>query len=248
MSGVTAISVGGGHTCALTTAGGVKCWGYNYFGQLGDGTNTDRHTPVDVTGLTSGVAAISAGGHHTCALTTAGGLRCWGYNGYGQVGDGTTTRHRLAPVDVVGFTGAGTYQPDGEIATAKTGPYVGNDIYNTTGRGQTKMATIVPGTSVSFYVHLQNEGSAVDSFILKGPGGGGGFVVHYFHDKADITTSVVAGAYPTGSVASGATVSFRITVKARLTVTAGSTKTVRLLDTSVADGTKQDAVKAAVSI
>jgi RHS repeat-associated protein len=102
-SGVTAIAAGYGQTCALTSTGGVKCWGYNYYGQLGDGTTTNRPTPVDVSGLSSGVTAISAGVSQTCALTSAGGVKCWGYNYYGQLGDGTTTQ-RLTPVAVSGLS------------------------------------------------------------------------------------------------------------------------------------------------
>ncbi len=102
-SGVQAIAAGANHTCALTTSGGVKCWGYNDTGQLGDGSTTTRLTPVDVSGLTSGVAAIMAGAGHTCALTTGGSLKCWGANAYGQVGDLSATT-RLTPVDVSGLT------------------------------------------------------------------------------------------------------------------------------------------------
>jgi len=101
-SGVTAIAAGSEHSCALTVAGGVKCWGENDDGALGDGTTIDRPIPTNVTGLGDGVAAIAAGWRNGCALTAAGGVKCWGDNGSGQVGDGTTTE-RTSPTDVVGL-------------------------------------------------------------------------------------------------------------------------------------------------
>ena len=102
-SGVVSISAGGQHTCAVTTDGGAKCWGYGGYGQLGDGTIGDTATPVNVTGLTSGVASISTGWNHTCAVHE-GAAKCWGYGGYGQLGDGNITTRRTTPVDVTGLT------------------------------------------------------------------------------------------------------------------------------------------------
>ena len=99
---IAQVSAGSHFTCALTSEGGVYCWGYNGHGRLGDGTTTDRSSPVGVSGLTSGVAFVSAGGPHACALTTGGGVKCWGYNGYGGLGDGTTTNSPI-PVDVSGL-------------------------------------------------------------------------------------------------------------------------------------------------
>jgi hypothetical protein len=89
-SGVAAVSMNYGHRCALMATGTVKCWGSNERAQLGDGTTIDRSTPVDVVGLTAGAISISAGGDHTCAVTRTGGAKCWGTNGNGQLGDGTT--------------------------------------------------------------------------------------------------------------------------------------------------------------
>ena len=101
-SGVTAISAGGDHTCALLTTGEVFCWGSNVYGQLGDGANSSKTTPVAVNELHSGVAAIGAGYVHTCALTTDGAVHCWGGNYVGQLGDGSTLAKSI-PTPVTGL-------------------------------------------------------------------------------------------------------------------------------------------------
>ena len=94
----------------MTTGGGVQCWGRNFWGQLGGGTTTDSAVPLDVVGLASGVAAVSAGSDYTCALTTGGAVKCWGSNEFGQLGDGAAT-DRTTPVDVMGFAAVATPIP-----------------------------------------------------------------------------------------------------------------------------------------
>lgn len=106
LHGVEALSLGYFHTCALTVAGGVKCWGDDFYGELGDGgAETQRLVPTDVPGLGSGVIAIAAGSFHACALMDDRSVLCWGSNSKGQLGDGTTTTRRT-PTRVVGLAPA----------------------------------------------------------------------------------------------------------------------------------------------
>ena len=98
------IAAGGSHTCAVLTTGGVRCWGYNFNGHLGESTPPDwKPTSEDVVGLSSKVVSIAAGDLHTCAVLDTGGVQCWGYNLGGELGNGTEIASGT-PVDVVGLS------------------------------------------------------------------------------------------------------------------------------------------------
>ncbi len=103
LTDIIAIAGGGWHTIALKNDGTVWTWGRNNFGQLGNGSSTDQTNPVQVVlennGVLSGVIAVAGGFYHTIALKNDGTVWAWGYNGYGQLGDGTIT-NRSNPVQV----------------------------------------------------------------------------------------------------------------------------------------------------
>jgi cysteine-rich repeat protein len=108
VTGITnavAVTTGQDFSCAVLADGTAKCWGYNGYGQLGNGNTTQQTTPVAVQDLGVGIAGVDGGlsahgGQHTCSIKAAdGSVWCWGYNGYGQLGDNTTTAREL-PVRV----------------------------------------------------------------------------------------------------------------------------------------------------
>ncbi len=90
------------HTCALATVGIAYCWGRNVFGELGDGSaTTQRFEPASVampTGVT--FTSVVTGWNHSCGLSSQGQAWCWGVNGVGRLGDGTTV-DRPTPVKVL---------------------------------------------------------------------------------------------------------------------------------------------------
>jgi len=95
---VVALDAGNEHTCAITNTGRVACWGRNNLGQLGDGTLVSRNTPTFVGAFDGGGGAtsISTGLFHTCAVAQIqGAVSCWGYNGNGQLGDGSVSNRTL---------------------------------------------------------------------------------------------------------------------------------------------------------
>ncbi|MCL2022824.1 MAG: hypothetical protein FWG82_00445, partial [Oscillospiraceae bacterium] len=95
----SSVTAGAAHTVALKKDGSLWAWGHNGHGQLGDGTITDKHSPVQI-GTATDWSSVTAGGH-TVALKKDGSLWAWGwgYNEYGQLGDGTYT-NRYSPVQI----------------------------------------------------------------------------------------------------------------------------------------------------
>src|SRR5207237_288151 len=87
MAGVQAYAAGSDHVCAIRTGGAALCWGNGYRGAIGNNSTGFNWTAGPVTGLNSGVQAIAAGSESSCAAVN-GGAMCWGYNNWGQLGDG----------------------------------------------------------------------------------------------------------------------------------------------------------------
>lgn len=113
-SAASIITEGDGFTCWVD-AGAAKCIGANGSGQLGNGTGTTSQVAVAVSGATSGIVAVVAGDSHACALTSGGGVKCWGANTNGQLGDGTVV-NALAPVQPTGLS-SGVIRIDADVDT-----------------------------------------------------------------------------------------------------------------------------------
>ncbi|MEX0649644.1 MAG: Ig-like domain-containing protein, partial [Candidatus Andersenbacteria bacterium] len=128
LSGISAISAGGAHTCALKSDGSrVYCWGAAASGRLGNGqTSPDQTSPVEVLGVAgsgnlSGISQIAAGGGQTCALKSDGSrVYCWGLGSSGQRGDGSAGANQTSPVEVLGVGGSGTLSDISAISTGNS--------------------------------------------------------------------------------------------------------------------------------
>ena len=111
------VALGGSHSAAITKDGSLYIWGWNSYGQLGDGTTTDRYTPIKIM---DNVASVSLGNSHSAAITKDGSLYMWGYNGNGRLGDGTTT-DRYTPVKIMDNVASANLGDDHSAAITKDG-------------------------------------------------------------------------------------------------------------------------------
>ncbi len=159
LTGVTAVSAGRVHTCALTQ-GAVKCWGDGSDGQLGNGTTNSSPTPVPVVGLTSvsnQAVALAVGADFSCAqmqniLCGASTVRCWGGNSVGQVGSGSASAQVFAPATVSGLTGVTHLTAGSYFACAVTGGTVrcwDSNISGQFGIGATSVGSNVPAAAAT---------------------------------------------------------------------------------------------------
>lgn len=219
-----AISVGSAHSCVRTQAGGVKCWGINHRGQLGDGSTRDRLTPPRAIPGLSGVTALSVGSQfgclvangtarclgrnddgqlglgtrsdgpvaspmpvaglgtvsridsgfaHACAVVAGGGVRCWGLNGFGQLGNGDT-ESSATPVAVVGIGDATDVAVGGSHACALVaGGAVrcwGNGYQGQLGNGETFMETSTPVAVVGLSGAVAIDAGSGHTCALLGDG------------------------------------------------------------------------------
>ena len=125
---------------------------------------------------------------------------------------------------------------------------MGNNVYNTTGSGQSKTGSKPLGKTITFGISVQNDGTSADSFKLLATGAAtSAYSVKYLDGATDITAAVVAGTYTTPSLAAGATRLITVTVKVKSTAAVGSKVTRLVTISSVADPTKKDAVRSSAS-
>lgn len=145
---VTALAAGDTHTCALTSAGSVECWGNNAHGQLGDGTTTNSSTPVTVTGLGGRITALAAGNGHTCVLNGPGTVQCWGWNIVGQLGNGDTI-DSTNPVRVTGLSGQATALTAGPTHTCAVTSAGDVQCWGSNSNGELGNGSALPNTSIT---------------------------------------------------------------------------------------------------
>lgn len=133
--------------------------------------------------------------------------------------------------------------PDGRIKKRATGTYTGNNVYNTTGTGQTRTGSAARGETVTYFVSVQNDASFPDVLRLRGTSSTSRFTVRYSTNGFDITSQVAAGTYNTPTLASGAAVVVKVKVKVEAAAPAGSSLTGNVTASSNTDPTVKDKVK-----
>ncbi len=189
------VSAGGYHSLTLKPDGTVFAWGANWYGQLGDGTQTDRRAPLQVPGLAPVTAiAAGAGGAHSLALTSDGTVWAWGDNYYGQLGDDTIWES-VTPIPVTGLSDVvGVAAGYGHSLALKGDGTVwawGDEYYGQLGdgdEGTTYRVTPLPVTGLSGIIGI--SAGEYHSLALKDDGTVWAWGYNYYGQLGDDTTTL----------------------------------------------------------
>ena len=159
------------------------------------------------------------------------------------VGKGTIDATGVSPEDgaSAAFGVLSNYRPDALIGGKKTGPFVGNGVYNTSGASQTLVKKVARGSTLTFWVQVQNDGGLSDTYSLKGPGAPPGFTVVYKVGTATVTTGVKAGTYH-HLLGSHASFLLQVIVGVKAATAVGKTFKPMVTVASLGGATKKDAV------
>ena len=187
VSGVSSVAAGNSHSIALQ-AGRVWAWGSNAFGQLGDGTNTNRSVPALVVGL-SGISAVSGKYDHNLALKSDGSVWAWGNNANGELGDSTKT-NRALPVQVRGLSGIDFLNLLGNVVVATPAAFSFTAQTNVAlSTIATSNAITVSGINVPTYIHIAGGSYSVNGQPFTNQDG-------FVSNGASITVQLTSSANP----------------------------------------------------
>ena len=198
--------------------------------------NTASNTWRTLSPMPTARHGIQAAMRNGAAYIAAGGLR--------QGGGAPTDVHEVLTVTP-------SYRPDAQIRLASETAFLGNNIYNATGSGQTRSVTSAAGARRSFVVRVQNDGSGVDGIAFRGCSAGTGFTVRYFAgatSTTEITAPVVNGTYAVTGVAPGGTRAVRLEVTAGSTTASGAVQACLVTGRSTSAASIADAVLARVTV
>jgi len=168
---VAIVAASDAQTCALMNDDTVRCWGYNHYGQLGNGTTIDSGSPVTVAGI-SNVLAVGSGANHSCAVLDDGSVKCWGFNNSGQLGNDSTA-DSLSPVAVADITDAvdvrGGYAHSCALLASGSIRCWGSNFFGQLGDGSETDSSVpaLPVSGISTAVAL-SVGTYNDCAIIKG--------------------------------------------------------------------------------
>jgi len=190
ISSAISVGVGGSTACAVISGGTIKCWGYNYWGDGGNGTDGGAGVnpvipyshivnPTLVSGITNATFAFGGG----CALLSTGSIKCWGYDGNGQLGDGnagfTGTTMSNVPVSVTGIStatkiGSGYNGGASRCAlVAPTGSNLkcwGSNQQGQLGNGNTNNSATPVTANVTNVIDFSTDNRAGDSCVIVSGG------------------------------------------------------------------------------